>query len=163
MGTGQIKLVDVKVEIEEAQRALSGTSKSLKSIQKSVLRIAAQKTLKAVKTALQSSDLDLNSGTGELKKAYTYRVKKDGSEANVYPKALNAKRNKGGAINWATDAIFPKAMALSYGHSGPTKRAKSWFIAPRNFVQAGDLYAESGKYMDEVQKYIDKELDKYWS
>lgn len=162
MGTGQIKLIDVKVEIEEAQKALAGTSKSLKSIQKSILRIAAQKTLKAVKTSLQSSDLDLNSGTGELKKAYTYRVKKDGSEANVYPKALNAKSSKGGAINWQKDAIFPKAMTLSYGHSGATKRAKAWFISPRNFVQAGEQYAESGKYMDEVQKYIDRELEKYW-
>ena len=53
-------------------------------------------------------------------------------------------------------------MTLSYGHEGPTKRAKSWHIAPRGFVQAGQQSAESGNYMDDVQKYIDKELEKYW-
>lgn len=145
------QFLSIQTDISEVQDALAGTSKSLKSIQKSVLRIAAKGTANAVKAAIRTSDL--NRRTGELQKAYTYKVKKDGSEANVFPKALNS----------GDRTIFPKAMTLSYGHSGPTKRAKAWFIAPRNFVQAGDQYAESGKYMDEVQKYIDKELDKYWS
>lgn len=145
------QFLSIQTDISEVQDALAGTSKSLKSIQKSVLRIAAKGTANAVKAAIRTSDL--NRRTGELQKAYTYKVKKDGSEANVFPKALNSHDR----------TIFPKAMTLSYGHSGPTKRAKAWFIAPRNFVQAGDQYAESGKYMDEIQKYIDKELDKYWS
>lgn len=145
------QFLSIQTDISEVQDALAGTSKSLKSIQKSVLRIAAKGTANAVKAAIRTSDL--NRRTGELQKAYTYKVKKDGSEANVFPKALNS----------GDRTIFPKAMTLSYGHSGPTKRAKAWFIAPRNFVQAGDQYAESGKYMDEIQKYIDKELDKYWS
>lgn len=145
------QFLSIQTDISEVQDALAGTSKSLKSIQKSVLRIAAKGTANAVRAAIRTSDL--NRRTGELQKAYTYKVKKDGSEANVFPKALNSHDR----------TIFPKAMTLSYGHSGPTKRAKAWFIAPRNFVQAGDQYAESGKYMDEVQKYIDKELDKYWS
>lgn len=145
------QFLSIQTDISQVQDALAGTSKSLKSIQKSVLRIAAKGTANAVKAAIRTSDL--NKRTGELQNAYTYKVKKDGSEANVFPKALNS----------GDRTIFPKAMTLSYGHSGPTKRAKAWFIAPRNFVQAGDQYAESGKYMDEVQKYIDKELDKYWS
>lgn len=145
------QFLSIQTDISEVQDALAGTSKSLKSIQKSVLRIAAKGTANAVKAAIKTSDL--NRRTGELQKAYTYKVKKDGSEANVFPKALNSQDR----------TIFPKAMTLSYGHSGPTKRAKAWFIAPRNFVQAGDQYAQSGKYMDEVQKYIDNELEKYWS
>ena len=145
------QFLSIQTDISEVQDALAGTSKSLKSIQKSVLRIAAKGTANAVRAAIRTSDL--NRRTGELQKAYIYKVKKDGSEANVFPKALNSHDR----------TIFPKAMTLSYGHSGPTKRAKAWFIAPRNFVQAGDQYAESGKYMDEIQKYIDKELDKYWS
>ena len=86
-------------------------------------------------------------------KGYTYKLKKDGTEANVFPRALTSKDR----------TIFPKAMTLSYGHEGPTKRAKNWRIVPRGFVQRGQQYAESGSYMDEVQKLIDKELDKYWS
>lgn len=143
-------LLNIKTDITEVQEALAGTSKSLKSIQKTTLRIAAKGTANTVKAAIRSSDLERR--TGELLKAYTYKVKKSGDEANVFPKALTGKDS----------TIFPKAMTLSYGHSGPTKRAKSWFIAPRNFVQAGEQYAEKGQYMDDVQKYIDKELEKYW-
>lgn len=144
------QIISAQVDIEEVQKALAGTSKSLKSIQKATLRIAAKGTANTIKAAIRSSDLERR--TGELQKAYVYKVRKDGSEANVFPKALTAKDR----------TIFPKAMTLSYGHSGPTKRAKAWFIAPRNFVQAGQQYAEKGQYMDDVQKYIDKELEKYW-
>lgn len=143
-------LLNIQTDISEVQNALAGTSKSIKSIQKATLRIAAKGTANTVKAAIRSSDLQRR--TGELQKAYVYKVKKNGEEANVFPKALSNKDH----------TIFPKAMTLSYGHSGPTKRAKAWFIAPRNFVQAGEQYAENGKYMDDVQKYIDKELEKYW-
>lgn len=144
-------LLNIQTDISEVQEALSGTSKSLKSIQKATLRIAAKGTANTVKAAIRTSDL--HKRTGELQKAYTYKVKKSGNEAVVFPKALTVKDR----------TIFPKAMTLSYGHSGATKRAKAWFIAPRNFVQAGERYAENGSYMDDVQKYIDKELEKYWS
>ena len=142
--------LNIQTDISEVQNALAGTSKSLKSIQKATLRIAAKGTANTIKAAIRSSDLQKR--TGELQKAYTYKVKKSGDEANVFPKALAGKDL----------TIFPKAMTLSYGHQGATKRAKAWFIAPRNFVQTGEQYAESGKYMDDVQKYIDKELEKYW-
>ena len=144
------QIINASVDIEEVQQALAGTSKSLNSIQKSVLRIAAKGTAKRIKAAINTSDLQKR--TGELLKAYVYKVKKDGSQANVFPKALTGKDR----------TILPKAMTLSYGHDGPTKRAKSWYIAPRGFVQAGQQYAESGSYMDDVQKMIDKELEKYW-
>ena len=116
-----------------------------------MLRIAAKETAKCVRAAVVSSDLNVR--TGELRKAYTYKVKKDGSSASVYPKALASKDR----------TIFPKAMTLSYGHEGPTKRASNWYIKPRGFVQAGKRFADSGAYMDEVEKMVSKELDKYWS
>ena len=148
MASGQ--LIQTQVDIEEVEKALAGTSKSLKAIRKSVLRIAAKETAKRVKAAISASDLQRR--TGELAKAYVYKVKKDGSEANVFPKALTGNGR----------TIYPKAMTLSYGHDGPTKRAASWHIAPRGFVQSGQQYAESGAYMTEVQKMVDKELEKYW-
>lgn len=140
-----------EVDVSAVQDALSETSKSLKAIQRDTLRVVARATAKTVRAAIISSDLHVR--TGELRKAYTYKLKRDGSEANVYPRALtNGDRT-----------IFPKAMTLSYGHQGPTKRARNWRIVPRGFVQRGQQYAENGDYMDEVQKLIDKELDKYWS
>ena len=139
------------VDVSAVQEALSETSKSLKSIQRSTLRVVASATAKTVRAAIISSDLHVR--TGELCKAYTYKLKRDGSEANVYPRALTS----------GDRTIFPKAMTLSYGHQGPTKRFRNWRIAPRGFVQRGQQYAENGDYMDEVQKLIDKELEKYWS
>ena len=147
--TGQ--LVGTEVDVSAVQNALSETSKSLKSIQRSTLRVVARATAKTVRAAIISSDLHVR--TGELRKAYTYKLKRDGTEANVYPRALTS----------GDRTIFPKAMTLSYGHQGPTKRFRNWRIVPRGFVQRGQQYAENGDYMDEVQKLIDKELEKYWS
>ena len=145
------QILATEVDVSAVQDALSETSKSLKSIQRQTLRVVARATAKTVRAAIISSDLHVR--TGELRKAYTYKLKRDGSEANVYPRALtNGDRT-----------IFPKAMTLSYGHQGPTKRFRNWRIAPRGFVQRGQQYAENGDYMDEVQKLIDKELEKYWS
>lgn len=145
------QILATEVDVSAVQEALSETSKSLKAIQRQTLRVVARATAKTVRAAIISSDLHVR--TGELRKAYTYKLKRDGSEANVYPRALtNGDRT-----------IFPKAMTLSYGHQGPTKRFRNWRIAPRGFVQRGQQYAENGDYMDEVQKLIDKELEKYWS
>lgn len=145
------QILATEVDVSAVQDALSETSKSLKSIQRSTLRIVARATAKTVRAAIISSDLHVR--TGELRKAYTYKLKRDGTEANVYPRALTS----------GDRTIFPKAMTLSYGHNGPTKRFRNWRIAPRGFVQRGQQYAENGGYMDEVQKLIDKELEKYWS
>lgn len=143
------QIINTEIDISQVEQALAGTSKSLKAIQKSVLRIAAKETAKRVKAAISTSDL--HTRTGELAKAYVYKVKKDGSAANVFPKGISG-----------SNTIFPKAMTLSYGHDGPTKRAANWHVAPRGFVQTGLQYAESGAYMTEVQKMVDKELEKYW-
>ena len=145
------QILATEVDVSAVQDALSETSKSLKSIQRSTLRVVARATAKTVRAAIITSDLHVR--TGELRKAYTYKLKRDGTEANVYPRALTS----------GDRTIFPKAMTLSYGHQGPTKRFRNWRIAPRGFVQRGQQYAENGGYMDEVQKLIDKELEKYWS
>ena len=145
------QILATEVDVSAVQDALSETSKSLKSIQRSTLRVVARATAKTVRAAIISNDLHVR--TGELRKAYTYKLKRDGTEANVYPRALTS----------GDRTIFPKAMTLSYGHNGPTKRFRNWRIAPRGFVQRGQQYAENGDYMDEVQKLIDKELEKYWS
>lgn len=149
MADGQI--LRTTVDVSSVQEALAGTSKSLKAIERQTLRIAAKATARQVRALITASDLHRR--TGELRKAYTYKVKKSGSEAVVFPKALGGGKS---------DTIFPKAMTLSYGHDGKTERASHWRIAPRGFVQGGQQYAESGAYMDEVQKMVDKELDKYW-
>ena len=147
--TGQV--IAAQIDVSAVQEALSSTSKSLKSIERSALRVVAKATAKQVRAAIVASDL--HNRTGELRKAYVYTVKKDGTSASVFPKALSGNDR----------TIFPKAMTLSYGHEGPTKRCRNWRIAPRGFVQSGQQYAESGNYMSEIQALIDSELAKYWS
>jgi hypothetical protein len=135
--------------LEEAVEALQQTGKSLGTIERKVLSTAAKGTVKAIKSAVRSSSLHRR--TGELLKAYRYKYRKKKSEAVVYPAALDGSRE-----------IYPKAMTLNYGHSGPTKRASDWNIPARGFVQAGNQYAESGAYMGDVESLVQKELDKYW-
>ena len=147
--TGQV--IAARVDFTPVQEALAETTKNLKAIQRATLRVVAKATAKQVRAAIVSSDLHVR--TGELRKAYTFKVKRDVSGATIFPRALSG----------GDRTIFPKAMTLSYGHEGPTKRAKNWRIVPRGFVQRGQQYAENGQYMDEVQKLIDKELEKFWS
>ncbi len=98
--------------------------------------------MKAVKTALQSSDLDLNSGTGELKKAYTYRVKKDGSEANVYPKAFQLIHGDCTFSNLMFDTFNMKAVLIDpRGYFGKTK-----FYGDVDYDWAKLYYSLKGDY-----------------
>lgn len=138
--TGQ--LLTVEADVSRAQAALSGTSKRLVSISRQTLGIIARGTVKTIKAEVRALT---TKRTGELLKAYRYKVKKDGSVANVFPKALSGK-----------DTIFPKAMALSYGTNDGKLKALG-------FVQSGEKYAESGAYQSEIEKMIQKELNKYWS
>jgi len=132
----------IKADISEAQAALSGTSKSLASISRQTLGVIARGAVATVKKEIRSTT---QKRTGELLRAYRYKVKKDGSEVNVFPKALNGE-----------ESIFPKAMALSYGTNDGR-------IKPRGFVQKGEDYVDKGGYEPEIQKLIDKELAKYWN
>lgn len=138
----------VEVDIKEVQTALAGTSKSIISIQKQALGIIAKGAVSQLKAYIK---LSVHSRTGELAKAYRYKVKKDASQANVYPKAMHSD-----------STIFPKAMTLSYGHTGPTKTAKNWNVKALGFVQKAKAWVDSGAYDNELQKMVDKTLDKYW-
>ena len=141
-------------DFKEVEKALSGTTKSLKSIARQTSGIIARTTVKQIKAVIKSgiySHKGKRPRTGELKKAYTYKVHKNGTAA-IFPKAINGN-NK----------IFPKCSVLSYGHSGATRRARSFDVKAVAFVQAGDKWIEQGQYIPEINKMIDKTLDKYWS
>lgn len=142
------QMLNVSVDVAEVEKALSGTTKSLKSIARQTVGIISRTSVKQIKAAIKSGT---TKRSGELIKAYKYKVHKDGT-ATIYPKAINSGAK-----------IFPKCSVLSYGHSGPTRRAKSFEIKAIRFVQAGDQWIESGGYIPEINKMIDKTLEKYWS
>lgn len=144
----QQQVLNIEADVSGAQEALEATNKSLTSIQKQTVGIVARGAVKQIKAVINATT---QKHTGELSKAYRYKVKRDGSEANVYPKALKSN-----------NTIFPKAMTLSYGHSGPTKRSANWNIRALGFVQSGKAWIASGSYMDDIENMVDKQLQKYW-
>lgn len=142
------EILSIEAEIDQVEQALSGTSKSFETIRRQAVGIIAKGAVTKIKAVIQSTTAKRS---GELIKAYRYKVRRDGSQANVFPKALNSD-----------STIFPKAMTLSYGHDGKTKRAANWHIKALGFVQSGKAWVDSGAYMPELENMVDKELNKYW-
>lgn len=140
--------IDVSVDISYAQKALSGTSKSLVSIRNQVLGIIGKYGVKAVKNAIRTSGLKKR--TGELQKAYVRKLNRRKGEENIYPVSLGDRKK----------TIFSKAQALSYGARNAKK--PKWKITGKGFVQKGWEAVEGDSYRAEIDQMIDKELKKYW-
>lgn len=137
--------ISIEADIEQTQKALEKTAKSISSISFSTLRIVAKDAVKVIKATIKSSGL--NKRSGELLKCYGYRKSKRDTSIVIYPKALNGETS-----------IFPKVMALSYGSDKrPNRHLKAF-----GFVQAGQRAIENGNYKTQIEEMIDKELQKYW-
>lgn len=131
-------MITIESDIEQTQKALSYTSKSLKSIENKVLRIINKGTIKAIKSEIR---MTTTRQTGQLlNKSYVQYVK------NGVGKVL---------LNYKIDRknLFPKVYTLNYGTKGHK---------PRSFVQKGMQYVENGNYKNDIENMIQKELDKYW-
>lgn len=137
----------VEADVEEVKKALSGTAKSLTTIQRQTIAVMAKGAVKAIKAGINSST---TKRTGELLKCYGYRIKKDGSSGSVYPRGVSGSH------------IFPKVFVQNYGHTGETKKAKSWTVKPKGFIQRGQDYLRQGSYSEELNNLVEKELKKYW-
>lgn len=145
-----VQMVSIQADVDEVQKALKGTAKSMKSIKKQALGAAGRGAAKTIKKAITSTT---TKRTGELSKAYGYKVKKDGSSVSVWPKDKAVQANN--------HLVLAKAAVLSYGYNAGDGR-KGPHVTARDFVQAGQTYVESGGYEAEFQKIVDKELKKYW-
>lgn len=138
----------IEVNVNDVVYALEQTGKSVKSIAKQSLGIIARGAVKVIKADIRAK---IEKHSGDLLRAYGYKVHKDGTQANIYPK------NR-------TDNIYPKTIILSYGHTGGTVRAPSWIVEARDFVQTGKTWvADTSNYSSEIDRMVDRTLDKYWS
>lgn len=144
----------VEAEVDDVVNALKGTSKKLTSIQKQALGILARNTVAKMKSFIATSLKHPEKSTKELQKSYGFRVKKDGSEANIFPKGKSGSK------------IFPKAFIQNYGYDGITASSKAngrkWHIAPKAFVQYGENLLESKIFDNKLSEMVDKNLKKYW-
>lgn len=147
-------VVSWKLDLSGPIKALDKTSKSVDKIAVSVLRTIGRGTKKAVTQSLRTAvKINTAKHSGDYEslrsKGYTFKVKKDDLELNVYPNT----RNFGGKM-------FPEASVLNYGHYGSTSRARSFTVTPRAFIETGKTYIDMGLYQSEVDSLIAKELKK---
>lgn len=154
----------VVIDIAPVEDALKQTNLNHKKIVKKVLSEVGKKQAKIFNRYIGQSTKKI---TGELKKAYTYKVKVTDFEEKVTMYA----RSKG------KESIYPKLMTLNYGaHIKPVTcktliiHGDGWWARPisvniqgRHFLEpAWQSYGAKGDFTEDAQKVIDKELDKFW-
>jgi hypothetical protein len=163
--------LNISADLEEVQEALAGTSRSIPSIQKSVLRLIGRNTAgevnKALRGSVKAKANSILAGKYEhnLRSAFKSTVKKNGQTVSVYPRPIQG----GGSL------ILPVITTLNYGAVINAKgsylifktkdgwrKVKSVRITGRHFIEKGDAYVNSDKYKSDVEALINKELNKYW-
>lgn len=163
---------EINGDFERVSKALSGTTKSITSIQKGILSIIGRGTrseIKKITKSIKGNGLIAGRYPYSISSAFTYKVKADGSKVSVFPKKIEKNR--------PNDLTIPVISTLNYGKNISVrngrkylvfqtadgwKKCKSVRIPGHHFIEAGKQYAGSAKYMNEVEKYVQKELDKYW-
>lgn len=138
--------INVSVDVEKVQEALKGTSKSIKAISRKAMSIIGHGAVKAIKGGIRDT---LNKRTGQLLKAYKYYGFKSGTGGIV----RTDKKIPNG------DDFFKKTYTLNYGYTGNVRRALN---KPHSFVERGEEYVNSSGYMSDIEKMVDKELEKWW-
>lgn len=141
----QSNWIVVEAEIDAVQKALEKTSKSFTSIQKQALGIIARKGVQFIRRDIKSTILHPERSTGELQKAYGFRVRKDGSEANIYPKGESGS------------AIFPKAFINNYGIDKEKMKR-----SPKGFIERTENLLDENTFENDLQTMVNKTLDRYW-
>lgn len=169
-------MIDVSIATKGVEQALAQTGKGVKSIQKQTVGIIAKGYVKEIKRQITATGIKKRSGW--LYKAYRYKVHKDGS-ARIYPqqklfhdnKADNARAknlavavtstlNYGNTINVTKGWKNMKYLQISGKYYARPKRVT---IKARNFLQkAEQIYIGGGRYTEDVEKMVDKQLSKYW-
>ena len=161
--------ISVEADISEVEKALSGTKKSLKTIRRQTLGIMAKGTAKTIKSAIAQSMPQAKT----LKKAYSYKVKKDGSSASVYPRNVGEAKNKNwvvglsvvhnyGATVRAKERKGKNSGYLVFQTKDGWRKMKSVTLPARGFIEKGESYAQSASYTSDINAMIQKELAKYW-
>lgn len=154
-------MVSIQIDTKEVQNALAGTSKSIDSIDKQVLRAVARDVTKKENQEFNSANF--KHGKVLLAHRYEYNMKSVFKAGKVKDKMVSIYAKKSDA-NRTNDITVPILVALSYGATY-TEKGKGGYthtIAPRGFIQNAEQYAEKNDFSTEAQKIVDKELQKYW-
>jgi len=148
--------LSVTVDTSSALELLKQTSLSIPRIEDKVLRLVGKLVSKEINSRIKGSVRTSTKAvlghryTYNMRKMYTYGKTKKHS-LSVYPNRVEKGRSN--------DLIIPVALTLSYGYDAGKRKGPH--MTGRGFIQAGESYAKSGRYMPEVRKLIDRELEKY--
>lgn len=152
MSSGLLNLI---VDTKPADGTLREIQRAIPSVEAKALRLVGRLTAKEMNRSLKGT---VNARTHSiLAHRYEYRMAqtfKYGKVKNhglaVSPRKLDDTREN--------DLIIPVIHSLNYGYDMGDARGPH--IIGRGFIQSGDDYVASDKYTAEVQKLVDKELDK---
>jgi len=151
-------VINVRAEIDEVQKALEGTAKSIASIEKKSLTEISKDVVKKENEAFNAADF--YHGKALLAHKYEYNLKsifkkgkvKNG-EVNIFPKRYEQGRGN--------DIIIPVLVSLNYGRTYKVRKS-SHTIKGRHFIEQAENYLEGNSFEQTLQKIVDTEMNKYW-
>lgn len=149
------ELIEVVVEASDTQEMLKKIQRAIPSVEAKALRLVGRLTAKEMNKSLRGA---VNARPHSvLAHRYPYNLSqtfKSGKLRNhrltVSPRKLDDTREN--------DLIIPVIHALNYGYDMGDARGPH--IIGRGFIQSGDAYVASDRYSQDVQKLVDKEIDK---
>lgn len=145
--------IEAVVEASAAREALEKIQRAIPSVEAKALRLVGRLTAKEMNRSLKGT---VNARTHSiLAHRYEYRMTQTFKYGKVKNHGLTVAPGKSGE---AGNLIIPVIHALNYGYDMGDARGPH--IIGRGFIQSGDDYVASDKYTAEVQKLVDKELDK---
>ena len=149
------ELIEVVVEASDTQETLKKIQRAIPSVEAKALRLVGRLTAKEMNKSLRGA---VNARPHSvLAHRYPYNLSqtfKSGKlrhhRLTVSPRKLDDTREN--------DLIIPVIHALNYGYDMGSGRGPH--IIGRGFIQSGDAYVASDRYSQDVQKLVDKEIDK---
>lgn len=148
-------LIEAVVEASAARETLEKIQRAIPSVEAKALRLVGRLTAKEMNKSLRGA---VNARAHSiLAHRYPYNLSqtfKSGKLRNhrltVSPRKLDDTREN--------DLIIPVIHSLNYGYDMGSGRGPH--IIGRGFIQSGDAYVASDRYSQDVQKLVDKEIDK---
>lgn len=148
-------IIEAVVDAADAKETLGKIQRTIPSVEAKALRLVGRLTANEMNRNLRSSVHA--SPHSMLAHRYPYKLSqtfKAGKLSNhrltVSPRKLDETREN--------DLIIPVIHALNYGYDMGSGRGPH--IIGRGFIQSGDAYVASDRYSQDVQKLVDKEIDK---
>lgn len=148
-------IIEVVVDASDTQETLKKIQRAIPSVEAKALRLVGRLTAKEMNKSLRGA---VNARAHSiLAHRYPYNLSqtfKSGKLRNhrltVSPRKLDDTRSN--------DLIIPVIHSLNYGYDMGSGRGPH--IIGRGFIQSGDAYVASDRYSQDVQKLVDKEIDK---